>query len=229
VLTLDGQVYQGIVADRDDSRIVLKEATGERRVIPTAEIEDQKAGGSLMPKGLTNIVTRGEFLDLVRFLSELGKPGPYALRATPSIQRWRVLSAVPAELARSAPDAEAFRVRVLGAEAGLWLPCYAKVAGGLPLDELTAAAGGPVLYLQGEVAVTTGGPVRFRFNSTAGMRAWVDAQPVPVHDTVTADLAGGRHTLTLRIDTAARPDRQVMVEVLKADGSPTELTVVGGR
>ena len=40
-----------------------------------------------MPKGLTNTATRGELLDLVRFLSELGKPGPYALRPSPTIQR----------------------------------------------------------------------------------------------------------------------------------------------
>ena len=33
-----------------------------------------------MPKGLANLMTRAEFLDLVRFLSELGKPGPYAIR-----------------------------------------------------------------------------------------------------------------------------------------------------
>ena len=91
VLTTDGQVFQGIVADKDDQRIVLKEATGATRVVPANSIEDQKAGGSLMPKGLANLMTRAEFVDLVRFLSELGKPGPYAIRATPAIQRWRVL------------------------------------------------------------------------------------------------------------------------------------------
>jgi len=32
-----------------------------------------KAGGSLMPAGLADNLTRGELVDLVRFLSELGK------------------------------------------------------------------------------------------------------------------------------------------------------------
>jgi putative heme-binding domain-containing protein len=149
VLTADGQVFQGIVADRDENRIVLKEATGERRVIPTAEIEDQKEGGSLMPKGLTNITTHGELVDLVRFLSELGKPGPYAIRATPTIQRWRVLTTVPEGLSRSAPDAATFLSQVLGAPEGLWAPAYARVSGALPLDELTATTRGPVLYRAG--------------------------------------------------------------------------------
>ena len=84
VLTSDGQVFQGIVTDKDDQRIVLKEATGATRAVPVASIEDQKPGGSLMPKGLANLMTRAEFVDLVRFLSELGKPGPYADPHDPS-------------------------------------------------------------------------------------------------------------------------------------------------
>ena len=95
VQTSDGQVFQGIVTDKDDQRIVLKDATGAPRVVPVASIEDQKPGGSLMPKGLANLMTHAEFVDLVRFLSELGKPGPYAIRTTPTIQRWRVLEAGP--------------------------------------------------------------------------------------------------------------------------------------
>src|SRR5262249_22984023 len=55
VLTSDGQVYQGIVTDKDNQRIILKESTGVARVVPVASIEDQKAGGSLMPKGLVNL------------------------------------------------------------------------------------------------------------------------------------------------------------------------------
>ena len=43
VLTNDGQVYQGIVTDKDNQRIVLKEATGALRVVPVNSIEDQKA------------------------------------------------------------------------------------------------------------------------------------------------------------------------------------------
>ena len=34
---------------------------------------------SLMPDGLADTLTRGELVDLVRFLSELGKVGPYSL------------------------------------------------------------------------------------------------------------------------------------------------------
>ena len=103
VQTSDGQVFQGIVTDKDNQRIILKDATGVPRVVPVSSIEDQKPGGSLMPKGLVNLMTRAEFIDLVRFLSELGKPGPYAIRGTPSIQRWRVLKPDPELLSASVP------------------------------------------------------------------------------------------------------------------------------
>ena len=122
VQTLDGQVFQGIVADKDDKRIILKEATGSLRTVPTAEVDESKAGGSLMPKGLVNFLTRAEFVDLVRFLSDLGKPGPYAIRSTPTIQRWRVLKPVPTALAQSVPTPEALRSEVLKGDDSHWLP-----------------------------------------------------------------------------------------------------------
>ena len=44
VQTSDGQVFQGIVTDKDDQRIVLKEATGAPRVVPVAVDRRPKAG-----------------------------------------------------------------------------------------------------------------------------------------------------------------------------------------
>ena len=170
VQTSDGQVFQGIVTDKDEQRIVLKDATGVPRVVPVASIEDQKPGGSLMPKGLANLMTRAEFVDLVRFLSELGKPGPYAIRSTPTIQRWKVLKPVPEALSVAVPDKALFRDHIKKSEPGRWITAYAKVAGSLPLDELTALAGSKVLYLQGEINVSNAGPIHFQLDSAEGVR-----------------------------------------------------------
>ena len=133
VLTSDGQVFQGIVTDKDDQRIVLKEATGASRVVPVGSIEDQKPGGSLMPKGLANLMTRAEFVDLVRFLSELGKPGPYAIRTIPTIQRWRVLK--PVSEACLVPSLLAKRCATrCWMPTERWTSAYARVDGSLPLE-----------------------------------------------------------------------------------------------
>src|SRR6185436_14512459 len=69
----------------------------------------KKEIGSIMPAGLADLLTDGEFLDLVRFLSELGKPGPFAVTNAPLVRRWRV------------PD-----------DAGVEVPAYSTVAGVLP-------------------------------------------------------------------------------------------------
>jgi putative heme-binding domain-containing protein len=230
VLTDDGQVFQGIVTDKDTQRVVLKEATGGLRVVPVESIADQKPGGSLMPKGLVNLMTRAEFVDLVRFLSELGKPGAYAIRSTPSIQRWRVLKATSEALRAGVPDSEAFRSEILRAAADRWSSAYGKVAGALPLRELTALAGGSPFYLQGEIDVTTAGIVRLELDSPAGVRWWVDDQPTPAGaPTVSPTLAPGRHLVTLRVDAPARPSQEIRLDVQKPAGSPAQFTVIGGR
>jgi len=230
VLTSEGQVFQGIVTDKDDQRIVLKEATGAPRVVPVASIEDQKPGGSLMPKGLVNLMTKPEFLDLVRFLSELGKPGPYAIRPIPTIQRWKVLKPVSEALCAPVPDKDVFHAQILDAEPSRWAIAYAKVAGSLLLDELTATAGSKILYLQGEINVSSAGPIRVQLDSGEGAQFWIDETAAPPATTTrVAPLTAGRHIVTLRVDTSARPSNEVKVEVTKPTGSRAEFTVVGGR
>jgi putative heme-binding domain-containing protein len=230
VLTSDGQVVQGIVTDKDDQRIVLKDATGTPRVVPVATIEDQKPGGSLMPKGLANLMTRAEFLDLVRFLSELGKPGPYGIRANPAIQRWRVRKQVPEALSSTIPDPDLLREQFLHAEPDRWATAYAQVAGSLPLDELRSTAGGPVVYLQGEIDVSAAGEIRLQVDARDGTVVWIDDQPAPSGaGALEKTLATGRHSITLRVDTKARKSHQITLEVTKPAGSTAEYTVVGGR
>ncbi len=230
VLTFEGQVFQGIVTDKDEQRVVLKDATGATRVVPAASIEDQKAGGSLMPKGLATLMTRAEFLDLVRFLSELGKPGPYAIRPLPAIQRWKVFKAVSSELARSVPEVSTLRDQILRAPTDKWDVAYAKVDGSLPLDEMKSKSGGNVLYLQGAIDVSAAGAVMVQADSAAGMRLWIDdAAAAPSSSSMNTTLSPGRHSITLRVDTSARPSRTIRVEVAKPAGSTAEFTVVGGH
>src|SRR5690606_6225463 len=157
----EGKIYQGIITDRNDERIILKEATGEQRSIPTASIDEMTEGPSLMPKGLTRFLTRAELVDLVRLLSELGKPGPYGIRTAATMQRWRAMAPQDERLTTDVPDSETFSERVLSAPEGQWFPVYAKVAGGLPLDEVAARLKGDVLYLRGEFDVTAAGNVGF--------------------------------------------------------------------
>ena len=56
-------------------------------------LKKEVAPVSLMPPGLTSMLRKDEFLDLVRFLSELGKEGKYKVPAGRFARRWRVIPA----------------------------------------------------------------------------------------------------------------------------------------
>ena len=115
VMTKSGDILSGVRVRQDGKELVLRDAARDEMIIPADSIERKKEIGSIMPAGLADLLTDGEFLDLVRFLSELGKPGPYAVTAAPVIRRWRV------------PDA-----------AGVEVPAYSLVSGIFPLDAATA-------------------------------------------------------------------------------------------
>jgi putative heme-binding domain-containing protein len=225
--TTDGQTITGIVVDRDDTRVNVKDAGGKAVVIPVADIEEEEEGKSLMPQGLTKFLTRQELVDLVKFISELGRPGPYAIRSIPTIQRWRVLRAPSAELQGDVPNVEIFREHVLDAPAEAWLSAYAMTAGDLPLAELGKP--GAVLFLQGELEVVEAGAVTVVVDSAETVQLWIDAEPFEARSKPTVELAKGRHRITLRtIVGGGAESPRVKVELLKPAGSKAQFDVVGG-
>jgi putative heme-binding domain-containing protein len=117
VLTKSGDVLSGIRVRETTSELVLRDAIRDEIAIPTKSIEQSKVIGSVMPAGLADLLTDQEFFDLVRFLTELGKPGPYAVGPSPVIRRWRVL------------------------EGQTWAPAYSLVSGALPVEGQKAVRG----------------------------------------------------------------------------------------
>lgn len=233
VLTIDGQIFQGVIKESGAERLVLREATGVDRVIPVDDIEDEKVGGSLMPVGLVNFLTRDEFVDLVAFLAELGKPGPYAIRSTPTIQRWGVLP-LPES---NDPDTEESSAVVSGLPLSIasvdpseWRSAYGKVDGNLPLDEVAAMAESTSFALLGEVEVNRAGALAFSVEDPEGLMIWLNGEPVEVEEvgSFSADLAPGRHALIVRVDAAARSSKGIRIEITRSPGSRAEFTVVGG-
>ncbi len=226
IVTADGKVFQGIVVDRDDQRVLLKDATGQRIAIPVDEIDEEIEGKSLMPKGLPSLLTHDEFLDLVRFLVELGRPGDLAMRSRPTVQRWRVLKSVPDEmlLARPSPDTLGLALS-FGDES--WQPAYGKVDGWLPLADLPAVADKP-RYLRADIEVTQPGEVQIVAEPQGlAADAWVDGKFLEPSKQNRVSLERGRHSLLLRLPHDAKaPALRVIVE--RPEGSAAEYAVVGG-
>lgn len=79
ITTRDGEAYQGYKLNEDREELLFHDGLQGREIrIRKSQIEEQRPMGSLMPTGLVDPLTRAELRDLFRFLSELGKPGPFA-------------------------------------------------------------------------------------------------------------------------------------------------------
>ena len=75
VVTKDGEEYQGYLIRETGEEVVLRDVLRNQEVrVRRDGIKEKKANGSVMPSGLADTLTRAEFRDLVRFLSESGRP-----------------------------------------------------------------------------------------------------------------------------------------------------------
>lgn len=69
ILTLDAQVYHGLVVSETSEAVVLKMAEGKQQTIGRAEIDQIKVSDkSLMPEGIEKDVTPQQMADLLEFL-----------------------------------------------------------------------------------------------------------------------------------------------------------------
>jgi putative heme-binding domain-containing protein len=224
----DGRVLTGIVVDRDTERVRIKDVNGQVLILPTADIEEEEEGKSMMPAGLTMFLTKGELYDLIKYVSELGKAGPYAVQTAKTVQRWKRLVAPPQELKAEVPHLEHLRQYVLGADPSAWETVYGQVAGGLPLEELRVNDQPGVQILQGELLVTSPGKVRVMIESTERFQSWYDSSAREGESGYEILLEPGRHTLTLRVEVSDRPKPTLRVEFKVPQGGSANFEVVGG-
>jgi putative heme-binding domain-containing protein len=228
--TSDGLALTGVVVDRDESRIRIRDSQSKLIVIPTSEVEAEEEGPSMMPLGLTKFLTRDELLDLIRFVSELGKPGDYAVQTVPTMQRWRVLAEPPAELTDAVPHLDHVRQYLLGAPEEVWMPAYGQVAGWLPLADLAVKDKSKPILLRGDLQVNEPGAITVKIESTAPTQTWVDAQPFLAEKEFTVTLEPGRHALYLRVEpTSGSAAERLRVQFSKPADSAVQFEVVGGQ
>jgi len=74
VATVEGQVLQGYLHEENEKQLSLRDpATGKLTTIPIDDIDQRAVGDTLMPEGLTSAMNRAQQLDLIRFLTDLGR------------------------------------------------------------------------------------------------------------------------------------------------------------
>ncbi|AMV39818.1 PVC-type heme-binding CxxCH protein [Planctomyces sp. SH-PL62] len=233
VATDEGRIVTGIRVRQTDSELVLRDADDQEIAVPLDSIEEQKIAGSIMPAGLVDPLTQAELVDLVSFLSRLGKIGDYAVSQDRILRRWRVLAATPeAATAMIRTSLES----VIQNESLGWKPLYASVGGRLISQELPVNprvnAAPPIALVRTDVEVTTPGPIRLKFDSARDLAFWVDGRRVEPDpgspDALTLDLDRGVHAVYVAFEPGRREAgvRGVLEDV---EGSPAKARPVLGK
>ena len=74
IVTKDGEEFQGYQQRETAEEVHLRDVLQNRSVsIPKSAIRERRQAGSVMPAGLTDTLSREEFVHLVRYLTELGR------------------------------------------------------------------------------------------------------------------------------------------------------------
>jgi putative heme-binding domain-containing protein len=240
VETKAGKVLTGVKVRQTDTALILRDSNDAELTVPLTEIEEQSSlTTSIMPTGQTDNLTRAELIDLVRFLSELGKVGPYAPSQARLARRWQVLSfpeSSPSMASMKAgDDLHRLGMENFGGRGKLiWNPTYSVVSGDLPLESLPAlqqfSPDAPALSVaRCELKVTTGGPLRLRLNSPDGLRLWVDDKLTPIAAETTLNLPPGLHLLTFEVNRHDRTRDGLRWELLDVPDSTAQAQFVTGR
>ncbi len=157
-----------------------------------------------MPSGLPDLLTRAEFVDLLRFLSELGRPGPYAVPDLPIVRRWRVARGLGERPAT--PPLE-------------WAPATSEVSGTLPRSELGT---GRFAVLEFEVEATTSGLAKITLDPMEGVTPGFGLDPGVL-------LRPGRQKLSVVVDVQAFKAPGLKITLGEVPGSPARFRVIHGN
>jgi len=196
---------------------VLRDATHDEIDIPRSTIKKTRDIGTLMPTGLTDGLTDNEFADLVRFLMELGKPGPFSVGQAPVQRQWQVVAGLPEYLGLL--DAQSCGKALREDTHLAWVKAFSNVAGELPLDEFATGSAGQTAVARAGLTATEGGKLVISVNDAQGLRAWLDSKPIPVGATLSLDISPGRHTLDFSIDRTVRKTSTLRCEMNDAQST----------
>lgn len=236
VSTVKGQILAGIKVRQTDTALIVRTAQDEEVSIPLGDIEEQAPGGSLMPVGTIDTLTEAELTDLLRFLSELGKVGPYQVSTAPLVRRWEVLQTT--EVARYVLRRTRHAAAAEDHPEFTWTPAYSYVSGEFPVADLPAfpfrspfgdnQQAIPTAFVRCDLEATTPGEVRLLLRGTEGLQLWIDGQPHEVREEITVALARGRHRLTFAVDLSQR-QRPLRLELGNVPGSPAVVQPLRGK
>jgi putative heme-binding domain-containing protein len=206
VETKDGQTFSGTVVRESTSELVLRGAANQEIAIAKSNLESRnQATASLMPAGLLDSLNETEQLDLVAFLSQLGKPGEFDASKGGVARKWRLANVLHTDQQNGQSD----WMWKSALQDKRWNEVLSRVNGDLTRTLMEGATKAnfwtskiAVLALT-EVQLAQPGTVHFQLTASPGTELWVDGAKVsgPV------SLSAGNHRVLVRIDPNRIPEK----------------------
>ncbi len=185
VRTEDDEVLAGIPIRESDDEVVLRLADGREVTIAKSEIVDIKESRSLMPDGLLDSLSENDAIDLLRFVTELGKlDGTMLVPADGAIRSWEALTWTEKAFAvfnRTSLDSIAADQSPFA-----WQPLAALVSGSVPMQSLAKyrphADTPDHTFLRTKIVVTRPGEIVLRLTGApkGALSMWANGNPVPI-------------------------------------------------
>jgi len=207
--TKDGEEYSGTLARETADQLVLRDAAAREVTLVKNNIAQRRIGTlSLMPAGLIDNLSADERIDLFRFLSELGKPGPYDASKGNIVRVWRIRPGGHTDEQRG--EEKFISADPTGKD---WTPVVANVDGHLPATAINDALppndyarhGITALYAAARLEVAKGGRATLKLAAPADTALWLDGKPQKYAPEFAVDLTTGPHTILIRLDPKKLP------------------------
>jgi len=214
VETQDGEALSGILVRENAEQLVLRDAGNKEFSIPKKSIKTRTMGGSLMPSALVDNLKSQEQIDLFRFLSELGKPGPFDASKANVARSWKIA----AGSSRLEPSGEQKLIADFADKS--WQPVSSLVDGRLlheDIQNMVASEKIPAtsVFAGTQFQVTKAGPVHLKLSEISGVIVWIDGETVAAKSPISKELSAGTHKIVLKLDSRKIPES---IRLETADG-----------
>ncbi len=203
ISTKDGQEHSGMIARETATEIILRTVTNQDISIPTQNVARRTSVGSLMPAGLIDGLLPDERLDLIKFMSLLGKPGDFDAAKGGVARSWQLYLLVSANQHLGVE-------RVIQGDFTLpsWARAYSLANGTLPKEASVEAfpnrGNNRGLFAATRFTSTRGGNATFTLSGDV-QGLWVNGTLVPVASTFTAPVKAGANVIVIQQTNAIEP------------------------
>ncbi|MBA4147325.1 MAG: HEAT repeat domain-containing protein [Verrucomicrobia bacterium] len=221
ITTKDEMEYSGIVVRETAQEIVLRDATDKEVSIPKSNVESRKNGASLMPSGLVDELTSEERADLFKFLSELGKPGPFDASKGNVARAWKLFVLTVDKAQFGIDNLVKGDTSVAG-----WHTMLSTVEGKVSKAELEAKIA-PYskrntvgAFVAAKLQLASNTKARLKLNTAGECEVWANGKLIgqtravstdnksaaTTESELEVDLPQGKHSIVVRLDLNALPE-----------------------